>query len=152
MGSRDVWGQWISSPKLHPACGFSPGCGKRRRRTLTPSATRRSVYVREECACVCSWSTKKVWVLHVWLLSLTLWLMAESALLPPSPTAEEAWKLLREAGLRVNHPSKEPRARPSSLLTRNRSSQDVWSSWIISTGAPSSVMVVRVSGMSSLSW
>lgn len=73
--------------------------------------------------------------------------------LPPSPSAEEELKLLWRAGLlRENHPSKEPSARPSFLLTRNRSSQDVCSSWIISTGAPSSVMVVRVSGMSSLSW
>lgn len=101
---------------------------------------------------VCSWSPKKVWVLYAWLLCLTLWLMAESALAPPPPVLRRV-----EAAL-VGWPSKgepsQPRAqgRPSSLLTRNRSSQDVCSSWIISTGAPSSVMVVRVSGMSSLSW
>lgn len=114
-------------------------------------ATRACMHV---CVCVCK-EHKNVRIFYVLLLFLTLWLTAESALLHLSLLflTEEESKLLWRAGLlRENHPSKEPRAQPSALLTRKRSSQEVCRSWIISTGAPSSVMVVRVSGMSSLSW
>lgn len=96
---------------------------------------------------------ENVGMLYALLLFLTLWPMAESASFPLSPWSEEESELLWKPGLlREKHPSKEPWAELHSLLTRNRSSQEVCSSWIISTGAPSSVMVVRVSGMSSLSW
>ena len=98
--------------------------------------------------CVCVKQEYKTRILSALVFLLTLWLMAESTSQhPPSfpPSTKEESKLLWRADLlRENHPSQEPKANwPSSLLTRKRSSQEVCSSWIISTGAPSSVMVVR---------
>lgn len=90
------------------------------------------------------------------VLFLTLWPTAEPVCAPPSSPSLLPW--LRSLGCSERLPSKaepspqKPKPEPSSLLTRNRSSQEVCNSWIISTGAPSSVMVVSVSGMSSLSW